>query len=100
MSNALLPGYSSSYKAEKDGPNYSCYIDALTLRHEERVEHADALAEHGDLQLQVVLEVGHEVLEGHLAAVLLDGVKVKAVPEGPLGIVVLLLGSPGNKIIS
>ena len=38
----------------------------LGLRHEEGVEHGDSLAEHRDLKLLLVLEVVHELLQGHL----------------------------------
>ena len=49
------------------------------FRHEEAVEHADPLAQHGDLQLVFVVEVVHEVLHRHLASVRLDRVHLEPV---------------------
>lgn len=47
---------------------------SLTFLHEEGVEHCDSLAEHCDLKLVFRLEVFHELLHGHLSAVLLHRV--------------------------
>ena len=49
------------------------------FRHEEAVEHADPLTQHGDLQLVFVVEVVHEVLHRHLASVRLDRVHLEPV---------------------
>jgi hypothetical protein len=64
------------------------YKSVLTCWHEERVEHADSLRQHGDLQTQNILEVLHELGQRHLFAVLV--VERESVPKGPLVPVVLL----------
>lgn len=63
----------------------------LPFRHEEAVEHADPLTQHGDLQLVFVVEVVHEVLHRHLASVRLDRVHLEPVPERPFRLVILVL---------
>ena len=58
--------------------------------HEEGVEHADPLREHGDLQLLVVFEMVHELLQRHLVAALRGRpMDHEAVPQRPLVLVVL-----------
>lgn len=65
-----------------------CHIHALEqlgLRLEKRVEHADALRDHRNLQLVLFLEVKQELSESHLAF------DLEAIPQRPLLLVVFLL---------
>ena len=54
------------------------------------VKHGDSLTQHRDLQLVLVLEEIHELLQRHLGPVSLATVDLESVPEGPLGLVILL----------
>ena len=83
------------------------------LGHEEGVEHGDALAEHCDLQLLFFLEVIHELLQSHLLVTSrlhcvqlepdeetlelckknFSGDEALPIPQGPLCVVILFLGS-------
>lgn len=59
-------------------------LEELGLRLEKRVQHADALRDHGDFQLVDFLEVLQELFERHLA------INLEAIPQSPLRLVVLL----------
>lgn len=59
---------------------------ALGLRHEERVEHANALRQHRDLQLVLLLEIIYELLQRQFTA------NLEPVPQRPLLVVVRKFG--------
>ena len=58
---------------------------ALLLADERAPEHADALADHADLELVLALEVVHDLLERRVV------LELEAVPERPLRVSVLVL---------
>lgn len=64
----------------------------LALGHEEGIEHAHALGQHGHLQPEVILEVVQELLQRLFA---LD---LKAVPQRELPVVVLQHRKPGPSV--
>lgn len=56
----------------RDSPNDFRHRQSQSLlrfgfRHEERVEHADALGEHRDLEAVLLFEILQEFAQGHLA---------------------------------
>lgn len=55
----------------------------LSWGHEEGVQHGHSLAQHGDLQLMLLLEMLDEFFQCHFS------VHLKPIPQGPLLVVVL-----------